>query len=303
MDRERQAGRLRLRRQTIGMASLFLILALLGFLSACRQKEDSERLVKITLESALLKKAMNLLVWLPEGMQEGTTYPVLYFLPDYGGSAYTVINEYEIGKTADRLAGEGKIMPLIIAAISMDRSFGLNSGEEVRLVELASGKAVNEGPYEDYFVQEVMPLIEERFPVRTDREGHMIGGYSMGGYAALHIAFTYPERFSRVGGHSPSLFIDDFPDKDVSDWLYPDASTRRLRDPLELAKVKDLSGLSVYIDTGEVDVNIEGDQALADILDAKGIMYENHFFSGLHSRSYCQAYMDEYLLFYGQQGD
>ena len=77
-------------------------------------------------------------------------------------------------------------------------------------------------------------------------------------FAALHIALNHADMFAKVGGHSPSLFLEDFPDKTVSDWLYPDKKIREERDPICIAQKNDLSGLSVYIDTGETDVNIEG---------------------------------------------
>ena len=184
-----------------GLLMCFLVLLTL---TSCDQENavDSERLVKIDLESQLLHKNMQLLIWLPEDMTDGQEYPVLYFLPDYGGSAYTVIHNYEIGKAADELAQQNLIEPMIIVAVSMDRSFGINSGSDVRTVELDSGKTFSEGPYEDYFITEVVPLIDSRFSTQATRSGRRIGGYSMGGFAALHLAFRHADLFSRVGGHS-----------------------------------------------------------------------------------------------------
>jgi S-formylglutathione hydrolase FrmB len=33
--------------------------------------------------------------------------------------------------------------------------------------------------------------------------------FSMGGFAALHIAFTHPDMFTKVGGHAPALLFMD----------------------------------------------------------------------------------------------
>ncbi|MDW7656867.1 MAG: alpha/beta hydrolase-fold protein [Bacillota bacterium] len=281
---------------------LVLILSFPICLSSCLsdQDADDDRLIKIDLDSKQLKKQMQILVWLPEMLAENQDYPVLYFLPDGGGSAHTVIHDYLIGRTADELVEQGVIEPMIIVAVSTNRSFCINSAAEVRQIETASGTSFVEGPYEDYLIKEVIPMIDEQFPTKTDRSGRMIGGYSMGGYAALHLAFRNPQLFSRAGGHSASLFPDSFPDESISDWLYPDELTRDQRDPIRLAQTQDLSGLSIYLDTGQTDVNLEGNALLAQVLEDNAIPCVNHIFSGSHGRYYCQAYMSAYLEFYGK---
>lgn len=283
------------------LTSLMISILVLSTLTACYSKstEDSERLVKINLESEILHKNMQLLIWLPKDMSEEQKYPVLYFLPDYGGSAYTVINEYEIDKAADELTQLNLIQSMIIVAVTMDRSFGINSATNVRTIEIESGKTLSEGPYEDYFIKEVIPLIDSRFPTQTISSGRMIGGYSMGGFAALYLAFRHPELFCRVGGHSATIFTGDLPDQSVTDWLYPDETTRDSRDPIRLAQKNELDGLAVYLDTGETDPNLDGNALLAELLQKKQIPCENHVFQGVHGRSYCQMWMKEYLLFYG----
>ena len=73
---------------------LMISVLLLSMLTSCNSKstEDLERLIKINLDQ-IFQKSMQPLVWLPEDMSEEQKYPVLYFLSDYGGSAYAVINE------------------------------------------------------------------------------------------------------------------------------------------------------------------------------------------------------------------
>jgi enterochelin esterase-like enzyme len=266
--------------------------------AACSVKETNARLKSITLHSEALDKDMRINVYLPEGYDGSKAYPVLYFLPDYGGGAAIVFGIYEAGRYADTLTRDGKIKPLIIVSTNMDRSFGINSAGSVKSFETSSGKSFTKGPYEDYIVNDLIPYVDSSFRTVADGSGRYIGGYSMGGFAALHIAFRHPGFFSKAGGHSPSLFVGDFPDKTISDWLYPDEAARAERDPIYLAKDNDLAGLGVFIDTGETDVNAEGCGALYDELHGKGIPAESHLYPGVHSRGYCYTYMDEYLLFY-----
>ena len=281
------------------MAALAAFLPVL-ILTGCTPQARTvpERLDKFRFDSQILGKSMGLQVYLPPDYDPESAYPVLYFLPDGGGSDYTVVNDYEIGICADQLLAAGKIRPLIIVAVDTDRSFGLNTAETTGTIDLPSGKQFDLGRYEDYFIQEVIPLIESRYAAGTARADRLVGGYSAGGFAALYLAFTHPDLFGKAGGHSPSLFVQDFPDKAISDWLYPDETTRDRRDPLHLARINDLSGLQVYLDTGAADVNVEGCQVLADLLQDKGVACASHYFAGVHSRTYCRQYMPEYLLFY-----
>lgn len=70
---------------------------------------------------------------------------------------------------------------------------------------------VNGGPYSGYrdwpdsyvraetmLLEELMPAIEARYRVRTDRAGRAICGYSMGGNGSVRIATKYPDRFCAV---------------------------------------------------------------------------------------------------------
>ncbi|HBP38215.1 MAG TPA: esterase [Clostridiales bacterium] len=285
----------------LAIALPLIAIILTGLLPACRADEPyvAERLESFQIESSFLDKSMGVKVYLPPDYDPDQTYPVLYFLPDGGGSEYTIINEYAIGAQADELVSQGIIEPMLIVAADTDLSFGLNTAPETGTFETSSGKVFATGLYEDYLIQEMIPWIEEHYPTRTDRGGRYIGGYSAGGFAALYLAFTHPDLFSKVGGHSPSLFTGDFPDKTISDWLYPDQETRSRRDPLDLAQTQDLTGLRVYLDTGSADVNVEGCAALQKILEEQGVASELHLFDGSHSRGYCCQYMAEYLKFYG----
>lgn len=263
----------------------FLVIALVGGCSTKNDRQD-ERLKKITIESSVLGKSMISQVYLPENYDSNTKYPVLYFLPSGGGSSYTVTNQFGITETADKLTRSNEIPPMIIVALGIDFSFGLNSSAEHRTVTRAlriesSDVELDEGMYEDYIINEAIPYIDEHFSTDTSRSGRYIGGYSMGGFAALYLAFNHPGLFAKAGGHSPSLFLDD--DINSSDemswlkWLYPDEKTRAERDPIMLAGVNDLTGLSVYLDTGETDVNVEGCKKLHEILGrvSKRIMMQS----------------------------
>ena len=47
------------------------------------------------------------------------------------------------------------------------------------------------GRFEDYLMTDVWDFLHERFPIRPDRESHVIAGVSMGGGCAFNKAFKY----------------------------------------------------------------------------------------------------------------
>jgi enterochelin esterase-like enzyme len=283
--------------------TLLFIISIILFVQGCdrNNKDNISRLKTITIQSKILGKDMESKVYLPKGYISDNKYPVLYFFHDYGGTADTVIYDYGIIEKTDLLVETRQIKPLIIVALRIERSFGINSSTENKSIQTQSGKSFYQGMYEDYIIKEAIPYIDSEFNTISSKNGRYIGGYSMGGFAALYVAFHHNEMFSRVGGHSPSLFVNEFPDKYVSDWLYPNEQLRKERDPIYLAQDIGLTGLTVYIDTGETDVNVEGCKKLYDTLQEKGVKSEYHLFTGNHSRAYCNNFMDKYLRFYGSE--
>lgn len=68
--------------------------------------------------------------------------------------------------------------------------------------------------YFDYVSQELPNICKSVFNISTKREDNAIMGYSMGGYGALKIALSYPEKYSFCGAFASScLFLEPFFDK------------------------------------------------------------------------------------------
>lgn len=177
------------------------------------REAQNERLKTVTIQSVILGKDMISQVYLPENYDSTVKYPVLYFLPSNGGSSYTVIQQFGILEAADELTQSHQIHPTIIVALGIDNSFGLNSNAETQEITRSLSTEhydvkIHEGMYEDYIIDEAIPYIDAHFSTDASRDGRSIGGYSMGGFAALYIAFQHPDLFAKVGGHSPSLFVD-----------------------------------------------------------------------------------------------
>ena len=282
-------------RRLIAVAAL-LILALAG----CRASRPlSSQLEKVEFRSEALEKSMRVNVYLPAGYTPDHRYPVLYMLHGYSGDeeAWAKLG---LLKQADELIARGKIQPLIIVLPQIDNSFGINSGGRAMAVMPSDLKnSPFMGRYEDYLYQDLIRFVEGKYPAMATREGRWIGGLSMGGFAAIHLAFRHPDLFSRTGGHSPAIWTDNFEDQYMENWLYP-PDLRAERDPIAIARSQDLSSLEVYLDCGSSDSLglYKGTAELAEMLRARGVRSQYHLNAGDHNAAYWQAHLEEYLLFY-----
>lgn len=248
--------------------------------------------------SESLQKEMDVNVYLPPGYTNSESYPVLYLLHGFAGNYQDWIPQSGLPRIADRLIRNGKIKPVIVVSPQIDTSFGINSNDGPASVNMIG---VSEGLYEDYIAQDLRKYIEKNYAAATDSESRYIGGISMGGFGALHIAFRNPELYSRVGGHSASLWLEDSEDfYDQKMWAFGDKDTKRKRDPLELAEYADLSAMEVYLDCGSYDAFAPRSAKLYEVLAERGVSTELHIQEGGHSGEYWSRHVEDYLLFYAK---
>ncbi|RPJ07716.1 MAG: esterase [Spirochaetaceae bacterium] len=261
---------------------------------------ETDRLKVVWVQSRVLEKPMRVIVFLPDGYTKETKYPVLYLLHGYSNIEDNWFTKVEIHRAYDKLIASGRIVPLITVSPEIDNSYGINSADKPQIIgspdDLSNNTA--KGRYEDWLYQELIPHIDAHYSTAASREARFIGGQSMGGFAALHLAFRHPDLFSKVGGHMPGLSVD--PAASGNHFLYPDEATRQSRDPIMLAQNKDLTSLKVYLDVGDKDGYRlwEGCEKLSSILKGRGVSVEYHLNKGDHSSYYVKTQVENYLLFY-----
>ncbi|SEO30397.1 esterase family protein [Paenibacillus sp. OV219] len=186
---------------------LLLIIGLI--LSGCSSSEKGNNNVEafskiddIEIYSKALKSNMSFDVYTPPGYNPKLKYPVVYMLYGYGGSRGYVFDSMGLGQVADRLIANDDIAPLIIVSPDYGNSFAVNTVP-------GQGKnpgSVDEGSYEDYLLKEVLPYVDTNYSTVASREGRYVGGFSMGGYAALYLGFNHTDLFSKIGGHSAAIW-------------------------------------------------------------------------------------------------
>jgi S-formylglutathione hydrolase FrmB len=147
-----------------------------------------------------------------------------------------------------------------------------------------------DGRWATEILREAIPESERRFHTN----GRVaIGGISMGGYGALHLASLAPHRFCAVGGHSAALWTSPGA---TAPGAFDDAADYARNDVFERAAA--FRGLPVWIDGGTRDPFRESDRAFVAALRHAGARVVFHVWPGGHAGSYWHAHMAAYMRFY-----
>lgn len=254
---------------------------------------------RINFYSDILEKNMSLLVYLPKCYDLVNPLPVLYFFHGRSGCE-NIMHQLNIQTTTDQMIENGQIKPMIIVCPNMENSRGLNSARSATQVTdpANENRIIHLGQYEEYFMKEIIPLIEKTFHTSKHKKMRYIGGVSAGGYIALHNALHHQQMFSKVGGHMPVLELS-LDNEDTPYYNHLDMWMEY--NPIYIAKNNNISNsIKIYLDAGDNDEGkfYEGCSVLYDILNQKGINVQNHVFPGHHNIQYVLSNIKKYLKFY-----
>ncbi|WP_348264915.1 alpha/beta hydrolase family protein [Telmatobacter sp. DSM 110680] len=226
----------------------------------------------ITFHSPALNRDMPYRVFLPVHIEQGEKLPVVYLL--HGGNGG--FRDWSNNSQVSRYAAQGLILVMPEGAFS----YYMN----------AAGKT--EDRYEDYAFTDLISDVESRFPAANTRDKRAIIGISMGGFAAIKIAFTRPELFGFVAAFSPSIDIlhRRYNMKRTGEWwrirtiFGPWGSdARTARDPLGLVKKAEPSKTPyIYLTVGENEPLRDPNQRFAQQLRDSHFSFEFHIKPGGH---------------------
>lgn len=147
-------------------------------------------------------------IHLPEHMEEGKRYPVLYM---FDGHNLFKNEDATYGKSwgLEEFLNE-KGPELILVGVECDHR-GDNRMQEYTPYALEStffGATEGKGAaFMDWLVGELKPQIDADYPTLTDRDNTFIAGSSMGGLMAFYALLHHNDTFSGAGCLSPTIFI------------------------------------------------------------------------------------------------
>ncbi len=261
------------------------------------------------LKSLILKDVVHYCALLPPGYDGSTgpehstsRYPILYFLHGLGDNEQTLFKTGGL-TVIDDFREQHKVGEFLIVTPEAKTTFYVNS---------ADGKL----RYSDFFIQEFVPYIENKYRVDKRRGARAITGISMGGYGALRFAFARPEMFSAVSAEGAALMTESPQELNAAlrsgtpmSKLLSSVFGRpvnlahwRANDPILLAKknAAALKRLAIYFNCGDQDqYGFEtGANELHKELQAEGVPHEYHLYPGDHSAGYFLSHLGEVLEFH-----
>ncbi len=150
--------------------------------------------------SPSLGERRDLYVYLPPGYDPTCRYPVMIWMHGIADDEGTFVGDGL--RDFDDAMATGQLPPMIIAMPD-----GSYTGRPRLLGPRPLYFNSNLGPYEDYIVDDIWSFLLTHYPLRPEREAHILAGYSGGGAGAFRLALKHPEQFGVMVGISPPLNI------------------------------------------------------------------------------------------------
>jgi S-formylglutathione hydrolase FrmB len=226
---------------------------------------DSERLEQ---RSRAVGETLEHRVLVPE--RAGDRPPLLVLLHGRGGGPEGMVSD----ALTDALDAAGDRAPIVLLPDGGESSYWHNR---------------DDGAWTRMVMREAIPAAIERFD--ADPRRIAIGGISMGGFGALHLAAAFPDRFCAVGAHSPAIFPDG---ASSAEGAFDDAEDFDRHDLLKRAPQ---IPPGTWIDIGDDDPFAAAVKTLVERMRLPRF----HPWPGGHDGDYWNAHTDEYVRFYARE--
>jgi S-formylglutathione hydrolase FrmB len=253
-----------------------------------------------TFASAALGRDVAYVVDLPPsyGTAPGRKYPVVYALHGlFEGSGFW--ERRGLAAILNELRAAGGLPEFLVVAVDGGNSFFVN----------APG-----GRYEDLVTKDLVDHVEASYRVVPGRAGRALLGISMGGYAALHIAFDQPALVAAVATHS-AMLLEAVPSAEQGARRGQMAAFHQVfgnpidtglwnrNDPLARARQLDAKAApALFLDCGAEDRYglASGHRALHRILEQRGVAHSFELPPGDHGYEFVRARLEKSLRFLGE---
>jgi enterochelin esterase family protein len=233
----------------------------------------------VTYWSSTLKRFRRLHVYTPPGYESGKgKYPIFYLLHGAFDSDDSWSSVGRAGFILDNLIAEGKAKPMIVVmphGHTGPFSFGMPLS----------------GEFEPEFVTDIMPQMEHRYRVYTDRRHRAMAGLSMGGMHTLNIGIPHLDKFAYLGVYSSGIFgIAGGPGGNQ-----PQGPSFEERHKAVLDDPKLKKGLKLFwFATGKDDFLVATSRATVDMFKKHGFNVTYHETGGAHTWDNWRDYLHEF---------
>lgn len=229
-------------------------------------------------ESKSLSHTRRLTVYTPPGYDRDTRtrYPVLYLFHGANADEAAWTKLGRVNLILDNLLAEGKTKPFLVV---MPFGYGDAPGSPT------SGPGSNLQKFSRDLLEDVIPFIDSRYRVYTDRDHRAIAGLSMGGNESLEIGLNHLELFGYVGGFSAAITGANFQKDFAALTGDPAASNKQLH--------------LLWTACGSSDTLFDINRNFAKFLDDSHIQHTFRETGGAHTWMVWRRYLNEFapLLF------
>jgi len=163
---------------------------------AKRESIPHGELTMVEYDSKTVGTRRKMLVYTPPGYSTDRKYPVLYLLHGIGGDEREWQRTCQPENILDNLLADGKIQPMIV--VMPNGRAQVNDRAEGNVFATAPAFA----NFENDLLKDVIPAIESKYSVYTNRENRALAGLSMGGGQSLNFGLGHLDTFAWVGGFS-----------------------------------------------------------------------------------------------------
>jgi predicted alpha/beta superfamily hydrolase len=163
-------------------------------------------------KSTYLATPRNILIYLPPNYDARSerAYPVLYLQDGQNlfdpATSFIPGQHWRLREAADALVSAHRIEPPILVGIENAGVHRINEYTPTRDEKRAAGGEA--ASYGKMLVEELIPLIHERYRAATTPELTGIGGSSLGGLVSLYVGLCHPDVFGHIAAMSPSAWWD-----------------------------------------------------------------------------------------------
>jgi len=260
---------------------LSIVLALLSYSAVLQaQKVDT-----VTVYSNKMGKNIKNVVVLPEGYNQGKSYPVLYLLHGHGGRYDTWVN-----KTKKTLPQDASKWEMIVVCPDGQNSWYWDSPIDPK------------AQFDTYVSNELVNYIDSNYKTINSPKGRAITGFSMGGHGGLSLGINHPDVFGACGSMSGGVDIRPFPNNwNMKDKLGIYKQNKEVWDNhtviTQLSKIEP-NNLAIIIDCGKDDFFYEVNQQLHKELLYKNIPHDYIIRPGGHTHEYWSNSLDYQMMFF-----
>ncbi len=154
------------------------------------------KLEMVEYDSRSVGNKRKALVYTPPGYSADQKYPVLYLLHGIGGDEEEWRRGGQPNVILDNLIADRKAVPMIIVMPNGRAQADDRAGSNA----MATAPAF--GVFDQDLLGSLIPFIQAKYSVKTDRESRALAGLSMGGGQSLNFGLGNLDTFAWVGGFS-----------------------------------------------------------------------------------------------------